>query len=104
MKCVLLAATVLVVLSGSCIAPAQAWIVQSAMIAVAPDIITPLRVDTRMSYAVPHGHVRIFDRRKLGMPCVMPPDMQVALNWPGPACAYTDNFIFLPRRHRLYIK
>ena len=26
MKCVLLAATVLVVLSGSCIAPAQAWI------------------------------------------------------------------------------
>jgi hypothetical protein len=91
MKCILLASTVVVVvLSGSCTTSAQPRF-PPPMIAAAP-------IGTGISYAVSHRHVRIFDRRKLGMPCVMPPDMQVVLSWPGPACAYTDNFIFLPHR------
>src|SRR5271166_376435 len=99
MKSALLASIVLAVLAGASMRAAHATIVRATMVAPL-DVIKPHWARTGMSYGVAHRHVRVFDRRKLGMLCVMPPDMQVVLDWPGPACAYTDNFIFMPHRHR----
>ena len=103
MKSALLASTFLAVLAGASMAAANATIVRSTMV-TSPDVIRSHWARTGMNYFTAHRKVRIFDRRKLGMLCVMPPDMQVVLDWPGPACAYTDNFIFMPHRHRRYIK
>jgi hypothetical protein len=103
MKAALLACIVLAVLVGTSMLAAQATILPAPMVA-SRDVIRPHWVHTGMGYSASHRRVRIFDRRKLGMLCVMPPDMQVALDWPGPACAYTDNFIFVPHQHRYRIK
>jgi len=54
----------------------------------------------RIRYHVTGRYPPVFDRRKLGMLCVLLPDLQVSFNWPGPACAYDDNFIFLRYRHQ----
>src|SRR6266581_1283639 len=102
MKSALLASTVLVMLASASVA-AHATIIRPAIV-ISPNMIRPHWVHAGTRYVAAHKRVRIFDRRKLGMLCVMPPDMQVALDWPGPACAYTDNFIFMPHRHRQYIK
>src|SRR4051812_31182394 len=91
------ASTILLILATSSIA-APAIILSS--IVTSRDVIRPHWEQVGNRYIGGHKRVRIFDRRKLGMLCVMPPDMQVALDWPGPACAYSDNFIFLPHRHR----
>jgi hypothetical protein len=54
-----------------------------------------------------HRVVRIHNRRRtlitrtIGMPCVLPPHIQVAYNWPGPQCRYLDNFV-LPKDVRAY--
>ena len=63
---------------------------------------TAHRVHSRIRH-----YLRVYRRtgfisRKV-MLCVLPPDVQVAWDWPGPACAYRDNFIFLPHRHRYYV-
>src|SRR4051794_24657772 len=98
MKSALLASAVLVTLTSASMA-AHATIIRSS-IAVSPNSIRLHWEHVGSRYVSAHKRVRIFDRRKLGMLCVMPPDMQVALDWPGPACAYSDNFIFLPHYHR----
>jgi hypothetical protein len=103
MKSALLASTVVAVLTSASMAAAHAMIIRPTIV-TSPDVIRPHWVRAGMRYAAGHSHVRIFDRRKLGMHCVMPPDMQVVLDWPGPACAYTDNFIFMPHRHRHHIR
>jgi hypothetical protein len=104
MKAALLVATVVAVLTGAIAASAHATIATTAMIATA-ETTTPHRLRARIrDHVVAHGYARIFDRRKLGMVCVLPPDVQVERDWPGPACAYDDNFIFLPHRHHRRIK
>jgi len=96
----LLVATVVAVLADASMTSAHTTVTRTTTV-VTPEIIGLHRVRTRIrNHAVAHRHPRIFDRRKLGMLCVLPPDIQVALDWPGPACAYSDNFIFLPGRHR----
>jgi hypothetical protein len=102
MKSALLAVTFAAVLAGENMAAAHATIIRPSIVA-STDVIKPHWVRTGVRYGA-QRQVRIFDRRKLGLPCVMPPDMQVALDRPGPACAYTDNFIFMPHRHRRHIK
>ena len=101
MKSALLASTVAAVLASASMATADATISDRRS---SPGVIEPQWVRTGIRNVAAYRHVRIFDRRKLGMLCVMPPDMQVALDWPGPACAYTDNFIFVPHQHRYRIK
>ena len=98
MKWFLLVTSVAVTLSCVSLACAHPPIVAAAVASVEPAPPHWVRIRVR-HYLVAKRETRIFDRRKLGMLCVMPPDMQVALDWPGPACAYTDNFIFLPHRH-----
>jgi hypothetical protein len=97
MKSAILFSTIAAVLAGATIGTAQASVIRPTFIV--SDVIRPHWVHTGSYYVAARKRTRIFDRRKLGMLCVMPPDMQVALDWPGPACAYTDNFIFLPHRH-----
>jgi hypothetical protein len=101
MRTALLASAV-VFLSGANIAAADQPILQPMI--VTPGETKPDWVHTGERYVATHKQTRVFDRRKLGLPCVMPPDMQVALAWPGPACAYTDNFIFMPHRYRQHVK
>jgi len=96
MKWFLLVTSIAATLSCVSVACAQPPVV--ALVAPLEPIV-PHWVPTGARHYVARRETRIFDRRKLGMLCVMPPDMQVALDWPGPACAYTDNFIFLPHRH-----
>src|SRR5260370_42604400 len=104
MKTALLVASVVAVLTDASMAAAHTTITGTTT-AGTSEIIGLHRVRSRIrNRVVAHRHPRIFDRRKLGMLCVLPPDIQVALDWPGPACAYSDNFIFLPRHRHGHIK
>ena len=42
-------------------------------------------------------------RKTIGMPCLLPPDVVVRLNWNGPQCRWVDNVIVprIVRRHRV---
>ncbi len=62
----------------------------------------PHHMHARIRHYV-HVHKRKWIVRRKLMLCVLPPDVQVAWDWPGPACAYRDNFIFPPHRHRYYV-
>src|SRR5260370_29377124 len=72
--------------------------------------LTSVTAPARTAHRV-HAHFRHYVRvhrgrwavRRKVMLCVLPPDVQVAWDWPGLACAYRDNFIFPPHRHRYYV-
>ena|SRR6266404_5563544 len=63
---------------------------------------TAHRLHSRFRHDV-RVHRRTWTVTRKVMLCVLPPDVQVAWDWPGPACAYRDNFIFPPHRHRYYV-
>jgi hypothetical protein len=69
-------------------------------------VTAPGRTAHRVHFRIRHYvsvHRRTWPVSRKVMLCVLPPDVQVAWDWPGPACAYRDNFIFPPHRRRYYV-
>jgi hypothetical protein len=91
MKVTVLAAAVVAILAAGSV-PAMGGTLTRVTTVITTETIGPPRI---RRYVAPSTILR-----RKNMLCVMTPDAQVALDWPGPFCRYRDNFILPPRRHR----
>src|SRR5215204_1744829 len=83
-------------------APRRATVIKTTP-TVSPRVVIRRTVRARNPLAVVVSkRPRLFIRTTIGMPCILPPHIQVQRNWPGPQCRYLDNFILLSdvRRYR----
>lgn len=67
---------------------------------ITSEIAAPLRRRVHRRTAVYRTRSVIL-RRTSGMPCILPPDAIVQLNWNGPQCRWIDNIIPGDERMRL---
>jgi hypothetical protein len=74
---------------------------RSSIATVTPEIAAPkVRRRVHRRTAVYRTRSAIL-RRTIGMPCILPPDVIVQLNWNGPQCRWIDNIIPGDERTRL---